>query len=225
MAQSRSGSAKDSSGEYVRYPIMLSEVETLAYISQYHGHLHPRQEENIKYYILNDDRIIIYSDLIKKGHMYPASDPFVKSYNPSFVELNPLMKDIKPEHFLSMDKYVDSYLSQLEDILDFKIEIANNDSLYLQKLSNKITAYTKEQGYKKIFIPLFVYLGEKIRQHSHGVWTLELVVRSNLSNHEVILVDATGKKIKYYSGELQDWLESEYGFSVSFVISRSIKGR
>ncbi len=236
MAQTPRGNSKglygpDDFNPEQFYPVVLSEVETLAYMSQYKGYSHPIQETDIKYYILNDHRIIIYSELIKKGYMYPADYPFIESYNPSIVEHSPLVKDLQPEHFISMDKHLGGYLSDLGDILDFKIEIDNDDPQYLKQLSGRIAAYRKKNGHKKIFIPLFVYLGEKIRRECQGIWTLKLFIMTGASFHDVLLVDGLGREVKYYTGDLQEWLENKYeseinvSTTVSYVLSRSRRGK
>lgn len=208
------------------YPVSFSEIETNAYVSQHKGHLHPVQEKDISYFIMPDEKIIIYSGLIKKGFLYPAAEPFVRGYNPSFVEFNPLLENMELGHFLLMDKHLASYLAKLESMLDFKIEIDNDDGEYLNRLSKTVTKYKKKSGHKELFIPLFVYLGEKIKQKVKGIWTVDLIVGMNICYHQVAIMDHTAeKKKKYYPAHLQKALESKYEVDLEWLISANLIGR
>jgi hypothetical protein len=202
------------------YPVEIEKKVVEEYINKYSGIKDNQfQDKYFEYYVLNNRNIIIYSTLLRKGLVYPDFLPFKQMYNPN-VWKDRYQDDI--ENYIKMDEKLKDYIEVLNKKLKIEIDIENNSTEYFKFLSGKITEFGLLKASKEIYIPLNVYLGEKIRQRVNGEWCLEIVNIGLVSTHMPIIKSG---KDKYYTGFLLESLTTNNDLHLeSLILINSSKG-
>ena len=174
-------------------------------------------DEYIDYYKLNDNRIIIFSEVVNTGFVYPDYDYFKNIYKPdAYVNI---FENILAYKAMDND-YIQEQLKSLEKKLNIQL-FQKYDNKTIIKLSENINKYGKAKIYNSYLEPLFIYLGEVIRVMINGKWNLKLTVTGFVSYLDPIIISEKGHEYKpvYLNKEFRN----SNDIDLLYIINESVK--
>lgn len=122
-------------------------------------------DPNLKLYSLKDGTHILFSTLLNKGD-YVAFDESAKTFLKRMVINKNLAESAV--YFLSVNQLIIKYEDEFRTYFkDDRISFYNGDSLLLRYLLEQAGKVRKNP---KMRLPLFVYIGEKIRHSNNWQW-------------------------------------------------------
>ena len=128
-------------------------------------------------YELPDKQIILLPTIGIKGIVFKNIE-LMKENTKFGVPLieehpNPFQKDIdKLSDLEKLEKHIPYYLQYLSEELNIELDIVNESPEYFSLLSNKINKYGCQKAYDNLFIPIGIFIGEKLRKRNMGTWIL-----------------------------------------------------
>lgn len=137
----------------------------------------PQDPDNLAFIYKNSkDKIIFIPPVGSRGIFFenemayrnalsaPESFP-LKEENP-----NPFQSE--QSRIASLESNILYYFEVLNQELSIRIDALNDDLTYLDSIDQRIKNYGYQKTYEKLFIPLGVFFGEKIKAKKNATWRL-----------------------------------------------------
>lgn len=177
----------------------------------------------IKCYIIDDKELIVFSTLLNEGFVYPDYVSIVNTYygmeKPQPYKLH---EDVDEADYENMDKKIDFFINTLERELNFNIDLQNNEPIYFKNLTTAILKYGRKKAKKNLYLPIYLFIMEKMRQFINGRWSIFLNAIGVPPSHFLVVRDKDNKFYMLY--QLEEALSSRKYFDIEFLINVSIIG-
>ncbi|MCC6762897.1 MAG: hypothetical protein IT252_16875 [Chitinophagaceae bacterium] len=146
---------------------------------------HGYSDPNLDLYILKDKSHLLFSKVLNEGY-FVDFDTNSKSFL-RFIDINvPLNEAIAD--FLHLNECINKYENSFRAFFNNeKISFLNGDSILLKLLSERAADVRKNSALR---LPLFVYIGEKIRSLNNWQWEVDFGL--NIA-HTVIVRKSDGE--------------------------------
>jgi hypothetical protein len=83
---------------------------------------------------------------------------------------NPFQQNV--DKLSNIEEHVPYYLEYLSKELGIELDLSNESPTYFALLSDNINKYGLQKSFKHLFIPLGIFVGEKLRKKNIGDWGL-----------------------------------------------------
>jgi hypothetical protein len=175
-------------------------------------------------YKLKDGKMILVPAIGSKGLIFENErklDELVSKGDIPLEEDDPNPFQINKEKIKNLSENVNYYLKILSDTLGIKIEINNDDSTYYDEINKRIKAIGYDKTYNTLYIPLGIFVGEKIKRQTGAEWQLIKKFGYN-PYYEPALVTSNKKYFPWY--KLADMLLERKKFDFKYYFAMASDG-
>ena len=136
-----------------------------------------QDEESLAHiYKLQDGRMILLPAIGKDGLVFESErnlKEVLSHGNIPLKEDDPNPFQIDRERIKNFESNIDYFLKMMSDTLDININVSNDDTLYYKEISKRIRDFGYEKAYNTLFIPIGIFVGEKIKKKTLSQWGLK----------------------------------------------------
>lgn len=136
-----------------------------------------QDEESLAHiYKLQDGRMILFPAIGKDGLIFENENKLKNALSKGGIPLNEETQNpfqINRERIKNFENNIDYFLKIMSDTLNINIDVNNDDALYYEEINKHIKSLGYEKAYNSLFIPIGVFVGEKIRKRTASEWGLK----------------------------------------------------
>lgn len=136
--------------------------------------LYQNEDDMSKVFLINDQRIVWFPGIGRKGILF-QNENVMKAVLENGVPIeedsfNPFKAN--QEHLLHLNQHANYWLQVLSEKLGIDINVENDDIKYYKEISKNVNRFDPDKRYEELFIPLGIFVGEKMKLGTDAQWQL-----------------------------------------------------